>query len=176
MFQFSQTTFLFWCHHGEPGNKSRRDSKGLIHPHRAFQSIPEPPFFPAALSPFREMDDSGSLDGRQPWATLSSHRASGAWWGELRQGWGWGWGWRAAPLWHFCTVSRWGKRTLICSMSRVLCAKGTSRLASTQRLAVSLGPLNEACVISLRATRDGNCSPCASSSTVFCWQKLSLGL
>lgn len=173
MFQFSQTTFLFWCHHTESGNKSRRDSKGLIHSHRAFQSIPEPPLFPGSIFTTLRITRH-----REPWWTATLSYAVLSWglgwwvrWGEWRVGGGW---WRAASLWHFCTVSRWGKRALICSMSHVPCAKGTDSLASIQRLAVSPGPLNKACVISLWAMREGYRSFCASSSsTVLCWLSLA---
>lgn len=163
MFQFSQTTFYSDAIMARAGNKSRSDSKGIDSFSLNLPIDPEPPFS-RQRSPLRELDDSGRLDGRQPWATLSvGPRVVGE--GER---------WRAASLWHFCTVSRWGKRTLICSMSCVLSAKGTSSLAGTQRLAVSPGPLNKPCVISLRATREGNRSLCATSSNVFCWAESSL--
>lgn len=170
MFQFSQTTFLYWCDHGKLGSKSRRDSKGLIHSYQAVQSIPEPPFsFPAAFSSLRELDDSGSLDGRQTLIHAVLSRGLGWLWSE-------GGGQRAPSLWHFCTVSRWGKRTLICSMSRVLCAKGTSSLAAIQRLAVSPGPLNKACVVSLGATRERNRLLCAKFLHCILLATVCLGL
>lgn len=176
MFQFSQTTFLFWCYHDKPGNKSTRASKGLIHSHRAFQSIPEPPFSRQHSQHSVNWTTQGALidSNPGPWAVLSlgPRAVGGVRWGEVRVRVRVG---GAASLWHFCTVSRWGKWTLICSMSRVLCAKGTSSLAGTQRLAVSPGPLNKACVILLRATREGKCLLCASSSTVLL-AKACLGL
>lgn len=143
----------------------------LIHSQQTLQSISWTLFFLSSIT----SQTIGQL--RQPWqtATLSWAlscpvvRPSGGQRGEAR--WGavrWEWGLTAASLRQFCTVSRWGKKTLICSMSCALCARGTSVLAGTQRLAVSSRPLNEAFVISLRATRDGKCS-----SAVFCWQDLS---
>lgn len=51
-----------------------------------------PLFFPAAFSPLWELHDTESLDGRQPWATLSCHGASGGGWGEVNGGWGVGGG------------------------------------------------------------------------------------
>lgn len=142
MFQFSQPTFLFWCHHAEPGNKSGRDSMRLIHSHRAFHS----------------------LDGRQPWApSCPVKRPDGGGWGEARRGRGWGL--TAAALWHFCTASRWVEANS--NLSHEPCALRQGHY-QPGRLVVSSGPLNEAFVISLRATREGECS-----SAAFCWQELS---
>lgn len=128
------------------------------------------PLFPGSVFTTQRIGRLG-----EPWwtATLSrAVRSRGLGW-RVRWGEGGGWRRRAASLRHFCTASRWGKRTLICSMSRALCAKGASSLAGTRRLAVSPGPLNKACAISLWATGgEGNCSLCATSSTVLCWQKL----
>lgn len=82
-------------------------------------------------------------------------------WGEARRGWGL----TAAALWHFCTASRWVEANS--NLSHEPCALRQGHY-QPGRLVVSSGPLNEAFVISLRATREGECS-----SAAFCWQELS---
>lgn len=169
MFQFSQPTFFILMRRAWKQKRERFHEIDSFAP-----SLPIDPraslfcfFLPQQrFHSLRESDDSGGLDGRQPWsAELSCQEA---WWWWVRRGKGEGGGWQL--LLSGISAQRAGewKRTLICSMSRALCARGAIVLAGTQRLVVSSGPLNEAFVISLRATREGKCS-----SAAFCWQELS---
>lgn len=130
-------------------DKSRRDSRGLIHSQGAFQLISERRFPGSDLISQENWTTQGGMMDSNHAPRCPVMEALGGARGEMRwekEVWDLGW---AISLWHFCTLSRWEKRTLICSMSHELYAKGTSSLASIQRLAVSLGPINKACVISL---------------------------